>query len=146
MPWKGVTVSEQRQRFLEDHKLNYYSISELAERFGISRKTAHKWIGRYEEDGQAGYQEQSRRPHSCPWQTEPAVVEQLVGLRKAHPHWGPRKLLNLMHERHRDWELPAPSTAALILARQGLVRSQGPDRRGGPPPARDPPRPAQPPT
>ena len=41
MPWKGVTVSEQRQRFLEDYQLNYYSISELAERFGISRKTAH---------------------------------------------------------------------------------------------------------
>jgi putative transposase len=132
MPWKGVTVTEERQRFLEDHKLNYYSVSELAERFGISRKTAHKWIGRYEEDGQAGYQEQSRRPHSCPWQTELAVVEQLVGLRKAHPHWGPRKLLNLMQERHRDWELPAPSTAALILARQGLVRSRRRYRRAHP--------------
>jgi transposase InsO family protein len=132
MPWKGVTVTEERQRFLEDHKLNYYSVSELAERFGISRKTAHKWIARYEDQGQGGYQEQSRRPHSCPWQTEPAVVEQLVGLRKAHPRWGPRKLLNLMHERHGDWELPAPSTAALILARQGLVRSRRRYRRAHP--------------
>src|SRR4030065_727742 len=136
MPWKGVTVTEERQRFLEGHKLNYYSVSELAERFGISRKTAHpglttragKWIARYEDQGQGGYQEQSRRPQSCPWQTEPAVVEQLVGLRKAHPRWGPRKLLNLMHERHGDWELPAPSTAALILARQGLGRSRRRDR------------------
>ena len=33
MPWRGVTVSEQRQRFLEDHKLNYYSVTELAGRF-----------------------------------------------------------------------------------------------------------------
>jgi len=41
MPWKGVTVSEQRQRFLEDYKLNYYPVIELAERFSISRKTAH---------------------------------------------------------------------------------------------------------
>ena len=41
MPWKGVTVSEQRQRFLEDYQLSYYSVSELAERFSISRKTAH---------------------------------------------------------------------------------------------------------
>jgi predicted DNA-binding protein YlxM (UPF0122 family) len=53
MPWKGVTVSEQRQRFIEDYLLNYYSISGLAERFGVSRKTAHthpghqgKWINR----------------------------------------------------------------------------------------------------
>ena len=69
MPWKGVTVSEQRQRFLEDYHLNYYSITELAERFGISRKTAHthpghqgKWINRYKEHGQRGFYERSRRP------------------------------------------------------------------------------------
>ena len=41
MPWRGVTVSEQRQRFLEDYQLNYYPVTELAERFGISRKTAY---------------------------------------------------------------------------------------------------------
>ena len=40
MPWRGVTVSEQRERFLEDYRLNYYSLSELAERFNVSRKTA----------------------------------------------------------------------------------------------------------
>jgi len=132
MPWKGVTVSEQRQRFLEDHQLNYYSVSELAERFSISRKTAHKWIARLEELGHDGYQEQSRRPHSCPWQTEPEVVEELVSLRKAHRHWGPRKLLDLMHRRHRQWELPAVSTAARILAREGLVRPRRRYRRAHP--------------
>jgi hypothetical protein len=52
MPWKGVTMSEQRQRFLEDYLLNYYSISELAERFSISRTTAHKWIRRLKRHGQ----------------------------------------------------------------------------------------------
>jgi predicted DNA-binding protein YlxM (UPF0122 family) len=41
MSWRGVAVTKWRQRFLDDHKLNYYSMSELAERFGISRKTAH---------------------------------------------------------------------------------------------------------
>ena len=51
MPWRGVTVSERRQRFLEDHRLDYYSITELAERFGISRRTAHKWIARCEQHG-----------------------------------------------------------------------------------------------
>ena len=55
MPWKGVTVSEQRQRFLEDYQLSYYSVSELAERFSISRKTAHKWINRFKEHGQVGF-------------------------------------------------------------------------------------------
>jgi len=34
-------VSEQRQRFLEDYQLNYYSITELDARFSIPRATAH---------------------------------------------------------------------------------------------------------
>jgi putative transposase len=85
MPWKGVTVSEQKQRFIEDFLLNYYSITELAERFSISRKTAYKWINRYKEHGQAGLEERSRRPNSCPWQTPLEIADELISLRKAHP-------------------------------------------------------------
>ncbi len=70
MPWKGVTVSEQRQRFLEDCQLYYCSVTELAERFGISRKTAYKWVNRFKRHGQVGFHEHSRQPHSCPWQTD----------------------------------------------------------------------------
>ncbi len=139
MPWKGVTVSEQRQRFLEDYQLNYYSITELAERFSISRKTAHthpghqgKWINRFKKHGQAGFHEHSRRPHSCPWQTDAAIVEELVKFRKAHPRWGPRKLLDLMHRRKPRRELPAVSTAAQILAREGLIKPRRRYRRAHP--------------
>ncbi|MFQ5924274.1 MAG: helix-turn-helix domain-containing protein, partial [Anaerolineales bacterium] len=73
MPWKGVTVSEQRQRFLEDFRLSYYSVTELADRFGVSRKTAYKWIRRYEQHGEQGFHELSRRPHRIPRQTDPAI-------------------------------------------------------------------------
>ena len=132
MPWKGVTVSEQRQRFLEDYQLNYYSISELAERFSISRKTAHKWINRFKQRGPAGFHEHSRRPHSCPWQTDASIVEELVALRKAHPRWGPRKLLNLMQRRDSERQLPAVSTAAQILSREGLIKPRRRYRRAHP--------------
>jgi len=54
MPWRGVIVSEQRERFIADYQLSYYSVTELAERFVISRKTANihpghqgKWIERF---------------------------------------------------------------------------------------------------
>jgi transposase InsO family protein len=125
-------VSEQRQRFLEDYQLSYYSITELAERFSISRKTAHKWISRYKEHGQRGFRELSRRPHSCPFQTDAAIVEELVALRKRHPHWGPRKLLDLMHRRDLRRELPSVSTAARTLAREGLVKPRRRYRRAHP--------------
>ena len=132
MPWKGVTVSEERRRFLEDYRLRYYTVSELAERFGVSRRTAHKWIDRFEQSGESGFHELSRRPHCCPGQTDTSIVEELVELRKAHPRWGPGKLLDLMGRRHPQAELPSVSTGARILAREGLVRPRRRYRRAHP--------------
>lgn len=132
MPWEGVTVSEQKQRFIEDFLLNCYSKTELAERFGISRKTTHKWINRYRDHGQAGLEDLARRPKSCPWQTPSAIVEELVELRKAHPRWGPKKLLDVMERREPERKLPAISTGAKILAEEGLVKPRRRTRRAHP--------------
>jgi putative transposase len=132
MPWKGVTVSEQRQRFIEDYRLNFYTITDLAERFSISRKTAHKWINRYERTGEDGYEELSRRPHTCPWRTDQAIADELIKLRKRHPRWGPRKLLALMQRRYPKRQLPSASTAARIIAREGLVKPRRRYRRAHP--------------
>ena len=132
MPWKGVTVSEERQRFLDDYCLKYYTVSELAERFSISRRTAHKWIDRFERTGENGFHELSRRPHGCPGATAPGIVQELVELRKAHPRWGPAKLLDLIRRRHPKLDLPSVSTAARILVRQGLVRPRRRYRRAHP--------------
>ena len=132
MPWKGVTVSEQRERFIEDYQLKYYSVTDLAERFGISRKTANKWIDRFKQYGHDGYHERSRRPHSCPWQTDEAIVEELVELKQKHPSWGPAKLLDIMYHRDSGRQLPAVSTAARILSRAGLVKPRRRYRRAHP--------------
>jgi len=132
MPWEGVAVSEQRQRFIEDFLLNYYSITELAQRFSISRKTAHKWINRYLEQGPAGLEEQSRRPHSCPWQTDPAVAARIVTMREKHPSWGPKKILDVIGRRDPGMNLPAISTTAKILADAGMVKPRRRYRRAHP--------------
>jgi transposase InsO family protein len=125
-------VREQKQRFIEDYLLNYYSITELARRFGITRKTAHKWIKRYLEQGPSGLEEQSRRPHSCPWQTDPAVAAEIVALREKHPSWGPKKLLNVLEHRGPERPLPSIATAARILDRAGLVKRRRRYRRAHP--------------
>ena len=132
MPWKGVTVSEERRRFREDYRLKYYTVSELAERFSVSRWTARKWIDRFEQAGESGFHELSRRPHRSPGQTDPVIVQELAELRTAHPHWGPAKLLDLMRRRRPRARLPSLSTAARILARQGLVRPRRRYRRAHP--------------
>src|SRR3972149_11281624 len=111
MPWKGGTVSEERQRFIEAYRLGYYSVSDLADRFSVSRTTAHKWIRRHRLFGDNGFHEISRRPYISPSQTDPATTKELIALRKTHPSWGARKLLDLMHERAPSRHLPSASTA-----------------------------------
>jgi len=132
MPWKGVAVSEERERFLEDYGLNYYTVTDLADRFGISRKTAHKWIDRFQQSGHGGFLELSRRPHRPPSQTDPAFVKEILELRSVHPRWGPAILLDLLRKRHPRAHLPSVTTAARILARHGLVRPRRRYRRAHP--------------
>jgi transposase InsO family protein len=132
MPWKGVTVSEQRENFLRDYQLRYYSLTELTELYSVSRKTGYKWIERYEQHGREGLADQSRRPLSCPWQTDSEIVEALVELRQAHPSWGPGRLLDAVERRHPQWSLPAVSTVERILSNHGLVRSRTRHRRAHP--------------
>ena len=82
---------ETAREVLEDYRLNVYTITDLAERFGVSRRIAHKWIDRFEQSGLSGYHELSRRPHSSPSQTAPAIAQEIVNLRLA-PQLGPGHL------------------------------------------------------
>ena len=65
MPWKNVTPMEERTRLAILAEEGTYTVSELATQFGISRKTAHKWISRYQQGGVGAMVERSRAPLSA---------------------------------------------------------------------------------
>ena len=44
----------ERMKFVGDYLEGVYGVAELAERYGVSRKTAYKWLRRFEEEGPAG--------------------------------------------------------------------------------------------
>lgn len=94
------------------------NIAELARRFGISRPTAYKWLAR-DAAGEA-LQDRSRRPALSPRQTASALELQVVALRRRHPHWGGRKLAQVLRNQGHG-EVPAPSTITHILRRHGLL-------------------------
>jgi len=121
MPWSETSAMDEKVRFIGDYQRDLQSLSELCERYGISRKTGYKWIDRYQRQGPAGLQDLSRRPHGCLHQTAPEVVEALLEARRRHPRWGAKKLLKIVSRRYPDWEWPARSTACDILKRHGLI-------------------------
>jgi transposase InsO family protein len=92
------------------------TVTSVAERFGVSRKTVHVWLARYEAAGLANLADRSHRPVSCPHQMAAAVEVVLAELRRAHPSWGPRRLVFELGRRGVE---PMPSESAVYRA---LVR------------------------
>jgi transposase InsO family protein len=119
----------ERHKFILAHEDGFFSMTELCERFGISRKTGYKWLSRYREEGVEGLQDRSRVPKHCPHKTPEAVQELVIEARQAHPRWGPRKLLDYLGPRHPEVTFPAPSTVGDILKREGLVERRRSQRR-----------------
>ena len=123
MPWQERLLMDQRVQFIADDQRDVFSVAELADRFGISRTTAYKWLDRYPDSGPAGLINRSQRPKSCPHQTAADLVAAIVEVRRRHPTWGPKKLLRILTKRPPRWPWPARSTTAELLRRQGLVRT-----------------------
>ena len=110
---------DQRVAFIADWLRDEWTMTELAERYGISRKTAYKWVDRYQADPEHGLAERSRAPHRHGRAMADDLRAMIVALRQAHPQWGPKKLRPILQEREpgRDW--PATSTMGDLLRREG---------------------------
>lgn len=122
MPWLRTNPMDERMRFMMAHNEGLYSMSELCERFGISRQAGYKWLRRYEADGVQGLADRSHAPHHCPHKISDEAARSLIELRRTHPSWGPITLLGRLAKLEPKWQLPAPSTVGDLLAREGLVK------------------------
>jgi len=98
-------------------------VSEVADRYGVSRQSVHAWIRRYEDSGLGGLMDRSRRPESCPHQASAEVEAAVCELRREHPKWGP---VRLVHELGRAGVMPVPSRMGVyrVLVRHGLIEPQ----------------------
>lgn len=121
MAWKETVVLEERMRFvLACRAVPCDAMAVLCRRFGVSRRTGYKWLERYEGQGPSGLEDQSRAPHTHPRAAGALLVERVVAARRAHPTWGPRKLLAILQREDPAASWPAASTIGGILQRQGL--------------------------
>ncbi len=75
----------QKKEFVREYRRGLYTMTELAERYGISRKTGYALVRRVEEFGVAGVQPQSRRPLTSPQQTPARIAELLIAAKRTHP-------------------------------------------------------------
>lgn len=124
MPWKEQSPMDQRKFLIDDFIHGDFTVTELASRFGVSRKTAYKWIRRFEDHGREGLADHSRRPHTSPNRTSDSIAEAILLLRKRHPLWGAKKLIWVLEKRHPDVDWPARSMVCDLLKRNDMIKDR----------------------
>ena len=121
MPWKETCAVEERLKFVLDCQKAEFSKAALCRIYDISRPTGDKWLARYGEAGIKGLHDQSRAPVRHPNEIGHEMEQAILEARRAHPHWGPKKLRVLLQRRWPCRHWPACSTIGEILRRHGLT-------------------------
>src|ERR1700750_3307098 len=110
MPWKETCPMDQRVAFIADWLRDEWTMTELAARYQISRKTAYKWTDRYHADPKTGLLEHSRAP-TVHGRAQPEDIRpRVLAWRRRYPHWGPKKLRALLQDQEPAQAWPAAST------------------------------------
>jgi transposase InsO family protein len=129
MPWKECSVMDERLRFV-GRLLDGEAMTDVCREFGISRKTGYKIFDRYKEHGLEALTDRSRRPVRYANQLPGQIEGLIVSLKRDKPHWGARKLRELLVRRLAgEVRLPARSTIHAVLDRHGLVKRMGRPRQ-----------------
>jgi transposase InsO family protein len=117
MPWRAVSIMDQRREFVELAMGDGVNRRELCRRFEIHPDTGYKWLGRFVAN--EGLADRSRRPHSSPGRTAAAIEDCILSVRDAHPAWGARKIVRYLER--EGLACPAHSTVHEILRRRDRI-------------------------
>jgi transposase InsO family protein len=116
------TVSELRTAFAHAVRTAGQSVSRAARDFGISRKTAHKWLARF--DDRQPLHDRSRQPRTSPARTHSDLEHAVLAVRDRYG-WGPRKIHAYLSCQGQN--APASRTIADILRRHHRIARPTPD-------------------
>jgi len=122
MPWKTSYYRDERWRFIQQYLRSKSGLAELCRRWGISRKTAYKWIERFKERGRFGLSDRRRvaqRVHNRP---ERLWLARIRRLRARRPSWGSSKLHWRLAQRFGNQQLPSEGAISRWLKKWGLTR------------------------
>jgi transposase InsO family protein len=128
VPWRTTDLMQIREQFIEHAQSGQFQIAALCNAYGISEKTGHKWLSRYNAEGKEGLADRSRAPHESPNRVSLALTKEILAIREKHPSWGPKKIRRILRGRSPSLNWPAASTIGEILKREGYITPR-PKRR-----------------
>jgi putative transposase len=122
MPIRTTTMMDLREQIALMALSGKYTITEIAERFDVTRPTVYRYRDRFRDGGRSGLVDQSRAPHSHRGVAE--WVRQRVVEERQRFGFGAKKIRRRMFDDDPAGPWPARSTIEEILRREGLVHSR----------------------
>lgn len=107
---KNARLTEAGRALLVERIKSGWSVRAAAEAAGVSRRTAHKWLGRDRRGGERRLRDRSSAPRRCPRRVSPQRIAEIERLRRERMT-GPQIARALGMAR---------STVGLVLRRLGL--------------------------
>jgi len=121
MTWRVSKVEEQRKEFINNCHEGKKTLIDICKQFNISRKTAYKWINRYEKEGANGLKDRSRARHNQRQKTSEEVINHIVALKLQKESWGPKKIKIRLEEDFPSIIFPSITTIGSILEKYDLT-------------------------
>ncbi len=121
MPWKVINQMDLKNQLIIDYSNEHFSITDLSQKYGISRPTVYKWITRHKKLGIDGLKEQSRAPKNSPHRTPTKILKLVIQEKLKNRKRGPRKIRAQLKRQHPQLVFPAVSTISYWLKKEGLV-------------------------
>jgi putative transposase len=121
MPWKVINRMDIKIALIKDWNAGHFSVTDLSQKYEVSRPTIYKWLKRYKRLGIEGLKEQSRAPKKCPNRTSKKILELVVQEKLRNRKRGPRKVRAQLKRKYPALDIPAVSTIGYWLKKEGLV-------------------------
>jgi transposase InsO family protein len=116
---RGLAYSVMERELLMKLHQRGMSFSAISRQTGMRREVLSRWWRRYQQEGRAGLQPRSRRPHHCQRRVATEVEGRILDLRRRG--WGPARIGLALHLGH--------STVHRTLLRHGCNRLRQPAAR-----------------
>ncbi len=124
MPWKVINQMDLKIQLINDWNYGHSSITDLSQKYEVSRPTVYKWIRRYEQFGIEGLKEKSRAPKRRPHRTSKEILNLMIQEKLKNRKRGPRKIRAQLKRKYPKRKFPAISTIAYWLKKEGLVEQR----------------------
>ena len=120
MAWELEKVEDQRFNLIQSYESGI-PMTDLCKIYGISRKTAYKWVNRYKEIGSEGLKDMSKAPLNPHQKYDDDVINMAIEMKLKYRKWGPKKILAKLKRELPDYQWPCPTRLYEIFKSLHLV-------------------------